>query len=126
MDLSGLAEVVVLGGLGRGQRAVAGALEREALLRTEDLQAFLNDLPGTRLTHTDVAQRLRAMQEEPYTNHPDAELREDCRALYAHEKADGTELPSASSKSSWGPRANVAGRPPWLTIGDNGTRLVRH
>ncbi|WP_454718833.1 hypothetical protein [Caulobacter segnis] len=76
--------------------------EREALLRaatctwtpTEDLQAFLNDLPGPRLTHTDVAQRLRAIQEEPYTRYPDAELREDCLALYAREKADGTELPA--------------------------------
>ncbi len=76
--------------------------EREALLRaaaftwtpTEDLRAFLNNLPGPRLSHTDVAQRLRAMQDEPYTNYPDEALREDCLALYAREKADGTELPA--------------------------------
>jgi hypothetical protein len=32
---------------------------------TEDLQAFLNRLPGAALTRTDVVQRLRAFYEEP-------------------------------------------------------------
>jgi hypothetical protein len=51
--------------------------EREALARAaadcwvpvEDLQSFLNAMPGPRLTLTDVAQRLRAMHEEPYSSY---------------------------------------------------------
>ena len=37
---------------------------------TEDLQAFLNRLPGPALTHTDVVQRLRAFYEEPSASTP--------------------------------------------------------
>lgn len=38
----------------------------------EDLVAFLNGLPGPRLSRTDVEQRLRAFQEEPYADlYPD-------------------------------------------------------
>lgn len=58
----------------------------------EDLQASLNDLPGPRLTLTDVAQRLRAIQEEPFETYPNEALREGCLALYAREKAEGTEM----------------------------------
>jgi hypothetical protein len=76
--------------------------EREALLRAaadcwvplEDLRQFLNCLPGPALTGTDVAQRLRAIHEEPYSTYPDERLREGCLELYARETAAGTELPA--------------------------------
>lgn len=59
---------------------------------TEDLQAFLNRLPGPVLTNTDVVQRLRAFNEEPYSTYPNEELKAGCLALYEAEKAQGTEL----------------------------------
>lgn len=76
--------------------------QREDLLRAaalcwlplEDLRAFLNGLPGPKLTSTDIAQRLRAIHEEPYNSYPNEALREGCLALYARELADGTELPA--------------------------------
>jgi len=59
----------------------------------DDLIAFLNRLPGPRLTPTDVAQRLRAFQEEPYANlYPDERVKDACLALYAAEVEAGTEL----------------------------------
>ena len=61
---------------------------------TEDLQAFLNRLPGPVLTGTDVVQRLRAYYEEPYAPYPNEELKAGCLALYEAEKAQGTELPA--------------------------------
>lgn len=61
----------------------------------KDLVDFLNGLPGTRLTQTDVEQRLRAFQEEPYANlYPDERVREACLAMYAAERDAGTELPA--------------------------------
>lgn len=61
----------------------------------EDLIAFLNGLPGPRLTRTDVAQRLRAFQEEPYADlYPDERVKDACLALYAAEVEAGTELPA--------------------------------
>lgn len=72
---------------------------REAMLRPaapcwipiEDLRDALNQLPGPRLTTTDVEQRLRAMQEEDHS-WPDDELKHGCLALYEREKAAGTEM----------------------------------
>lgn len=59
----------------------------------EDLVAFLNKLPGPRLTRTDVAQRLRAFQEEPYVDiYPDDRVKDACLALYAAELEAGTEM----------------------------------
>lgn len=58
----------------------------------EDLQAFLNTLPGPPVTKTDVEQRLRAIWEEPNTTYPKDELRDSCLALYQAEKASGTEM----------------------------------
>lgn len=58
----------------------------------EELQAFLNTLPGPPLTKTDVEQRLRAIWEEPHTNYPKDALKDGCIALYQSEKADGTEM----------------------------------
>lgn len=60
----------------------------------EDLQAFLNDLPGPSLSKTDVEQRLRAIWEEPYTTYPKEALMEGCLALYHSERAWGTAMPA--------------------------------
>lgn len=76
--------------------------EREALLKSavgcwipiEALREYLNELPGPPLTMTDVGQRLRAFEEEPYANYPDEDLRDGCLAIFAREKAEGTELPA--------------------------------
>jgi hypothetical protein len=76
--------------------------EREAVLRAaaecwipiEDLRIFLNSLPGPSLTTTDVAQRLRAIHEEPYSSYPDEHLRAGCLDLYRREVAEGSELPA--------------------------------
>jgi hypothetical protein len=61
-------------------------------LPLEDLRDFLNGLPGPPLTLTDVEQRVRAINEAPFTSRRDEELRPGCEALYAREKAEGTEL----------------------------------
>jgi hypothetical protein len=58
----------------------------------DDLQVFLNTLPGPPLTKTDVEQRLRAIWEEPHTSYPKDELKEGCRALYHAEMERGTEM----------------------------------
>jgi hypothetical protein len=58
----------------------------------DDLQTFLNTLPGHPLTKTDVEQRLRAIWEEPYTTYPKDELQRGCLDLYGVEKANGTEM----------------------------------
>lgn len=76
--------------------------QREELLRAaaccwvphEELQGFFNAMPGLPLTLTDVAQRLRAIHEEPYTSYPSEALRDGCLALFEREKAQGTELPA--------------------------------
>jgi len=60
----------------------------------EDLQAFLNRLPGPALTATDVAQRLRAFWEEPWEKYPNDDRKSGCLALYEAEKVQGTELPA--------------------------------
>ncbi len=75
--------------------------QREILLKSavgcwipvEDLRDFLNRMPGPPLTTTDVAQRLKAFEDELST-YPDDELQAGCLALYEKEKADGTELPA--------------------------------
>jgi hypothetical protein len=76
--------------------------EREALLKSavgcwipiETLREYLSGLSGPPLTMTDVGQRLRAFEEEPYANYPNEDLRDGCLALFAREKAEGTELPA--------------------------------
>ena len=55
---------------------------------TDDLMTFLNRLPGPALTHTDVAQRLRAFWEEPWAEYPNEDLKMGCLALYEIEKAN--------------------------------------
>lgn len=61
-------------------------------LPLEDLRDFLNGLPGPPLTLTDVEQRVRAINDAPFTSRRDEELRPGCEALYAREKTEGTEL----------------------------------
>jgi hypothetical protein len=76
--------------------------EREALCKAaagcwipiEDLRDCLNRMDGPGLTSTDVAQRLRAIHEEPYAHYPNEDLREGCLAIYEREKAEGTDLPA--------------------------------
>lgn len=58
----------------------------------EDLQVYLNTLPGPSLTKADIEQRLRALWEEPYTSYPNEELRYGCLTVYQSEKSQGTEM----------------------------------
>lgn len=74
--------------------------ERETFLKAaapywlplDDLLQFLNEMPGPALTRTDVEQRVRAINDAPFASRRDEDLRPGCEALYAREKADGTEL----------------------------------
>jgi hypothetical protein len=76
--------------------------QREVMLKSalccwipvEDMRDFLNRMPGPPLTTTDVAQRLRAFEEEEHYAYPKEELRPGCLALYEKEKAEGTEPPA--------------------------------
>jgi stringent starvation protein B len=75
---------------------------REALLKSathcwipiEALREYLNGMPGPDLTRMDVAQRLRAFQEEPYGDPLNEDLKADCLAIFEREHAEGTELPA--------------------------------
>lgn len=61
----------------------------------DDLRDYLNGMPGSSLTTTDVAQRLRAFcEDDPYLVYPDEDLQASCLAIYERERADGTELPA--------------------------------
>lgn len=60
----------------------------------DDMRTFLNSMPGPALTATDVAQRMRAFEDEMYYSYPDERLQAGCLAIYEREKADGTELPA--------------------------------
>jgi hypothetical protein len=55
------------------------------------LHAALSELPGPPLTPSDVTGRLLALWEEEL-DRPDDTLRMECEALYAAQKAAGTEL----------------------------------
>ena len=57
-----------------------------------DLHAALADLPGPPLTRSDVAGRLLVVMHEEGLDGPDHSLKVGCEALYAEEKAAGTEL----------------------------------
>jgi|GEM_PF-992924 len=77
-----------------GQREVLVKSALPCWIPVEDLQDFLNQMPGPKLTTTDVVQRLKAFEEESYAEYPKEELKSGCLALYEKEKADGTELPA--------------------------------
>ncbi|MER8802256.1 hypothetical protein [Mesorhizobium sp. M0998] len=76
--------------------------QREVLLKSavgcwipvEALRDFINEMPGPRVTATDVGQRLKAFEEEEYYSYPKEELQKGCLALYEKEKANETELPA--------------------------------
>lgn len=76
--------------------------EREVLIKsavgcwipTDSLREYLNLFSGPKLTSTDVAQRMKAIEEEPYTSYPNDDLREGCLAIFIEEKELGTELPA--------------------------------
>lgn len=75
---------------------------REALVKAatecwipiEDLREYLNGMPGPPLTRMDVAQRLRAFQDDEYGSPPNEELKVGCLAIFEREKAEGTEVPA--------------------------------
>jgi hypothetical protein len=79
--------------------------QRETLLKSatacwvpvEDLRDYLNGMPGPKLTTTDVAERLRLVEEAQYET-PTDDLRASCRELYDLEKTEGTELPAIISR----------------------------
>lgn len=77
-----------------GQREIVVKSALCCWVPIEDLRDFLNGMPGPALTTTDVAQRLKAFEEEEHYSFPKEELKEGCLALYAAEKAAGTELPA--------------------------------
>jgi hypothetical protein len=61
---------------------------------TEDLRDHLNRMEGPVLSLSDVAQRLRAFEEETYTDYAREAFKPGCLAVYAAEKAQGTEMPA--------------------------------
>lgn len=75
-----------------GPREAIAKSAAHCWIPVEDLQTYLNGLPGPHLTKTDVEQRLRAVCEQPYSQYPDDELKASCLALYEAEKAQGTEM----------------------------------
>jgi len=77
-----------------GQREVVGKSAVGCWVPEQDLLDFLNSMPGPKLTLTDVVQRVRAFEDEDYFTYPNEQLRAGCEALYAKEKAAGTELPA--------------------------------
>ena len=75
--------------------------DREAIVRAAapcwvplgELQAHLNSMPGPELTRTDVAQRIRAFEEdESRYDFPDPDHQAGCLQIYEAEMAQGTEL----------------------------------
>jgi len=58
----------------------------------EDMQGYLNQMSGPRLTRVDVEQRLRAFEEEEYFEHRNQAFQKRCLTIYRQEKAKGTEL----------------------------------
>ncbi len=62
-------------------------------LPIEDVRDFLNGMPGPKLTKTDVAQRLIALEEEGHGfAPPNPDLRAECLVMYEKEKTEGTEM----------------------------------
>jgi hypothetical protein len=77
-----------------GQREVLARSAMPCWIPIEDLRDFLNAMPGPHLTSVDVAQRMRAFEEEDYFTFPKEELQASCAAIYSKEKGEGTELPA--------------------------------
>lgn len=77
-----------------GQREVLLKSALNCWIPIEDLRDFLNQMPGPPLTTTDVAQRLRAFEDEDHYSYPNEKLQPGCLTLYEKEKSEGTELPA--------------------------------
>lgn len=77
-----------------GQRELLVKSALGCWIPVEDLREFLNRMPGPQLTTTDVAQRLKAFEDEEYYRYPKEELQSGCLAIYEKEKAEGTEMPA--------------------------------
>jgi hypothetical protein len=77
-----------------GQREDVAKAAAPCWIPVDDLQVYLNRLPGPKLTRTDVVERLRAFWEEPWERYPEESLRDGCLALYQKEKSEGTEMPA--------------------------------
>lgn len=75
-----------------GQRDVLLKSALGCWIPMDDLRDFLNSMPGPQLTKTDLAQRLRAFEEEQYSSYPKEELQAGCLELYEKERAEGTEF----------------------------------
>lgn len=58
------------------------------------LTRHLNTMPGPTLTRTDVAQRMRDLQEQDRCDFARDDLQESCEELFDREHAEGTELPA--------------------------------
>lgn len=77
-----------------GQREVVLKSAVGCWIPIDDLREFLNRMPGPALTATDVAQRLKAFEDEDHFSSPNEELQTGCLSLYEKAKAEGTELPA--------------------------------
>jgi hypothetical protein len=77
-----------------GQRELLAKSAVCCWIPTEELRDFLNGMPGPQLTATDVAQRLKAFEEENAYELAKEEHQAGCLAIFAKEKAAGTELPA--------------------------------
>jgi hypothetical protein len=65
-----------------GERDVLLKMSLGSWIPVEELQIYLNTLPGPKLTSTDVSQRQRAYHEEPYSKYPNDGLKEGCLTLF--------------------------------------------
>lgn len=93
----------IVGKLNRGSSAwLKWSASREEVVKAaapcwlpvQSLADHLNAMPGPRLTVTDVAQRIRSLQEQDKAEYPNENVREICEALFLREQAEGTEIPA--------------------------------
>ncbi len=61
-------------------------------IAVEDLRDYLNELPGEKLTTTEVAQRLRVIHEAGFFPYPDEAFTSASLKIYLQELALGTEM----------------------------------
>lgn len=87
-----------------GQREVLLNSALPCWIRVEDLRDFLNGMPGPTLTTTDVAQRLRAFEEEEYYAYPKRSF-SPAAVLYMRKK--GLRPPNSRRSSNFS-ATNVA------------------
>lgn len=86
-----------------GQRDLLAKSAMCCWIPTEELRDFLNGMPGPQLTTTDVAQRLKAFEEESHFEFAKEEHQAGCLAIFAKEKTAAT-----SSRQSFSSYANMS------------------